>query len=99
MTRLGLTLNEVKTSLKNARKERFDFLGYSFGPYSRKWQVVSERGPLQEEHATAQDEGWKTAGAWQQRPVARSARHAEQVPAWLVELLLPRDTPIGIPQH
>jgi RNA-directed DNA polymerase len=28
MTRLGLTLNEVKTSLKNARQERFDFLGY-----------------------------------------------------------------------
>jgi RNA-directed DNA polymerase len=27
MTRLGLTLNEAKTSLKNARQERFDFLG------------------------------------------------------------------------
>ena len=25
MTRLGLTLNEAKTSLKNARQERFDF--------------------------------------------------------------------------
>src|SRR5580658_6610407 len=33
MTRLGLTLNEAKTSLKNARRERFDFLGYSFGPH------------------------------------------------------------------
>jgi RNA-directed DNA polymerase len=33
MTRLGLTLNEAKTSLRNARKERFDFLGYSFGPH------------------------------------------------------------------
>jgi RNA-directed DNA polymerase len=33
MTRLGLTLNEEKTSLKNARQERFDFLGYSFGPH------------------------------------------------------------------
>jgi RNA-directed DNA polymerase len=32
MTRLGLTVNEAKTSLKNARQERFDFLGYSFGP-------------------------------------------------------------------
>ena len=31
MTRLGLTLSEAKTSLKNARQERFDFLGYSFG--------------------------------------------------------------------
>ena len=36
MTRLGLTINEVKTSLKNARQERFDFLGYSFGPYRYK---------------------------------------------------------------
>src|SRR5271166_981934 len=33
MTRLGLTLNETKTSLRNAREERFDFLGYSFGPH------------------------------------------------------------------
>lgn len=33
MTRLGLTLNEEKTSLKDARTERFDFLGYSFGPH------------------------------------------------------------------
>jgi RNA-directed DNA polymerase len=33
MTKLGLTINEVKTSLKDARKERFDFLGYSFGPH------------------------------------------------------------------
>jgi RNA-directed DNA polymerase len=36
MTRLGLMLNEAKTSLKNARRERFDFLGYSFGPYCYK---------------------------------------------------------------
>jgi RNA-directed DNA polymerase len=33
MTKLGLMLNEAKTSLKNARQERFDFLGYSFGPH------------------------------------------------------------------
>ena len=32
ITRLGLTLNEVKTKLKDARRERFEFLGYSFGP-------------------------------------------------------------------
>jgi RNA-directed DNA polymerase len=33
MTKLGLTLNEAKTKLKDARKEHFDFLGYAFGPY------------------------------------------------------------------
>src|SRR6202045_1925428 len=33
MTKLGLTINEAKTSLRNARQERFTFLGYSFGPH------------------------------------------------------------------
>jgi RNA-directed DNA polymerase len=33
MNRLGLTLSEAKTSVRNARQERFDFLGYSFGPH------------------------------------------------------------------
>ncbi|SRR5712691_669240 len=37
MTKLGLTLNEAKTSLKDARTERFDFLGYTFGPH-RHWK-------------------------------------------------------------
>ena len=33
MTRLGLALNTRKTSIRKARHERFDFLGYSFGPH------------------------------------------------------------------
>jgi RNA-directed DNA polymerase len=33
MTKLGLTLNEAKTSVKTARTEPFDFLGYTFGPH------------------------------------------------------------------
>jgi RNA-directed DNA polymerase len=33
MTRLGLALNEAKTSIRNARQERFAFLGYAFGPH------------------------------------------------------------------
>jgi RNA-directed DNA polymerase len=37
LERMGLTLNEKKTSIRNARSERFDFLGYTFGPhYSRR---------------------------------------------------------------
>ena len=43
MTRLGLTLNEAKTSLRDARQERFDFLGYTFGPHwfkaNGKWYL------------------------------------------------------------
>ena len=33
MTGLGLTLNEAKTGVRDARTESFDFLGYSFGPH------------------------------------------------------------------
>src|ERR1700687_2838489 len=33
MPRIGLTLNEAKTSIKQACIERFDFLGYTFGPH------------------------------------------------------------------
>jgi RNA-directed DNA polymerase len=36
MAQLGLTINEAKTSVKNARFERFDFLGYTFGPHWRR---------------------------------------------------------------
>ena len=33
LTRLGLMLNEEKTTLRDARRERFTFLGYAFGPH------------------------------------------------------------------
>jgi RNA-directed DNA polymerase len=39
MPRIGLTLNEAKTSIRQARTERFDFLGYTFGPH-RTWKNV-----------------------------------------------------------
>src|SRR5580692_8148250 len=49
MTRLGLTVNETKTALRNARQENFDFLGYSFGPhYYRKdghWYLGASPSP------------------------------------------------------
>ena len=32
MTKFGLALNEAKTSLKDARRESFDFLGNTVGP-------------------------------------------------------------------
>ena len=32
MAKLGLTLNEAKTSLIDARRESFDFLGYTVSP-------------------------------------------------------------------
>jgi RNA-directed DNA polymerase len=33
MSRIGLTLNEAKTHIRQANTERFDFLGYTFGPH------------------------------------------------------------------
>ena len=33
MMRVGLSLNRTKTCVRDARQERFDFLGYSFGPH------------------------------------------------------------------
>ncbi len=43
LQRLGLTLNEKKTSIRNACREHFDFLGYTFGPhYSMRtgWRYI-----------------------------------------------------------
>ena len=45
MQKLKLSLNESKTSIRNARKESFDFLGYTFGPqrYKRngRWYLAA----------------------------------------------------------
>jgi RNA-directed DNA polymerase len=37
MSRIGLTLNEQKTSIRDARSEEFDFLGYTFGTRYLEW--------------------------------------------------------------
>ena len=72
MTRLGLTLNEAKTSLRecSARTLRLPRLLVRTSPLQSERQMVSEREPVQEERATAQDEGRQSAGARQQRSVA-----------------------------
>ena len=36
MARIGLTLNREKTKLVQAKQERFDYLGYTFGPHRFK---------------------------------------------------------------
>jgi RNA-directed DNA polymerase len=36
VARMGVTLNEAKTSIKQARQESFSFLGYTFGPHRYK---------------------------------------------------------------
>jgi RNA-directed DNA polymerase len=36
ITKIGLTLNEQKTCIRNARREPFNFLGYTYGPMTSK---------------------------------------------------------------
>jgi len=65
MAKLGLTLNEAKTSLKDARRESFDFLGYTLGPrHHSQWRPLVPGGePVQAERAAGQGEDQRTAGA------------------------------------
>jgi RNA-directed DNA polymerase len=46
MTRIGLTLNEAKTSIRNARTETCDFLGYTLGsaisPVDGHWYLAAK---------------------------------------------------------
>ena len=67
MAKLGLTLNEAKTSVKDARTESSDFLGYSLGPrhYPDKRPQVPRRDPVQEERAADQSESQRSADAGQ----------------------------------
>ena len=37
--KIGLTLNEQKTCIRNARREPFTFLGYAFGPMTSKFNA------------------------------------------------------------
>jgi len=95
MTRLGL-----KTSLRDARQERFTFLAYSFGPH---WFKGNGKRYLGASPSTKSVQRLKTTVgnllvARQQRTVARSARQVESVPTGLVELLPLRNAPVRIPR-
>jgi RNA-directed DNA polymerase len=98
MTRLGLALNEAKTSIRRAREEQFDFLGYTFGPHRfRKdghWYMVASPSRqslarLKQKVRAILNPG--NVGAW---PVVRGA--AECLAAGLVELLQLRDPAVGV---
>ncbi len=67
MTKLGLTLNEAKTSVKDARRESFDFRGYTFGPrhFPKGGPWYLGRQSNQEERAADQGEGQRLAEAAQ----------------------------------
>ena len=99
MTRLGLTLNEAKTSVKDARTGalRLPWLHVRAAPLSEGWPLVSGREPVEEERAAAQGEGRRASGARQHGTVARGARPAEQTAARLVGVLQLRHAADGLP--
>ena len=79
VTRIGLTLNEAKTSIKQARTESFDFLGYTFGPhrYRERWPLVSGSESVEEERSAHQAESGRPSGAQQCRDVAGGTRSTQ----------------------
>ena len=99
MTKLGLTINEAKTSLRNARQERFDFLGYSFGAHrfeaNGNWYLGAS--PSKKSVQRFKTRIGDLLGAEQYRSMARSMWQAEQVTARLVQLLWLRLAEQGIP--
>src|SRR2546427_2224381 len=89
VTRMGVTLNEAKTCIRQARKESFNFLGYTFGPHRYRkdghWYLGGKS--VQEGGGTYQGESGRPTGAQQCGNVARSAGSAESEVARLVRVL------------
>jgi RNA-directed DNA polymerase len=80
MTRLGLSLNRTKTCVRDARQERFDFLGYSFGPHcfrqTGRWFIGTSsriKSGTYEERAASEGQGGRDPGAGQHGDVGGSA--------------------------
>ena len=98
MTKLGLTLNEAKTSVKDARREGFDFLGYTLGPRhlakGGRWYL--KRKPVQEERAADQDQGQRPLEAGKHGRVARCAQAAEPASGRMGGVLLARNLRPGL---
>jgi RNA-directed DNA polymerase len=97
MTKLGLTLNEAKTSVKDARRESFDFLGYTLGPRhfpnGGRWYLGASPS---KKRAADQDESQRPADAGQQECVAEGANSTESPLGRLGCLLLPWRSRIGV---
>jgi RNA-directed DNA polymerase len=80
MTQLGLTINEARTSLKDARKERFDFLGTrSDRTGSRRrgsgaWARARPSG-----YAALQDQNRRSARARQRGAMGKVEQHASRL--------------------
>ena len=98
MVKLGLTLNEAKTSLRDARQGalRLSWLYVRPAPSLQGRAAVLRRKSVEEKRATHQDEGRRHADARRQGPVAASAQQAEQASARLVGVFWLRQPRQGV---
>ena len=89
MAKLGLTLNEAKTSVKDARRESFDFLGYTFGPqrYRKDGHWYLGASPSKKSVQRIKAKVGDILVPRQQGTVAHVCQPAEQASARLVGLL------------
>ena len=89
--------------MKNARQGRFDFLGYSFGPHRYKanglWYLSASPSKKSVQRLKTKVGNLLVPGNNDPWPEARDTLNSSLLSAWLVELLLPWDAPIGIPRH
>ena len=76
MERLGLRLNRTKTCVRDAQQERFDFLGYSFGPHcfrqTGRWFIGTSsriKSGTYEKRAASEGQTGCDPGTRQQRAV------------------------------
>ena len=84
-----------KTSVRDGRKESFDFLGYSFGPQRFRKDDHWYLGASPSRKSVARLK-LKVRGLRQPGTLARGARPAEQRAARLVALLRLQDAPAGL---
>jgi hypothetical protein len=99
MTGLGLTFNEAKTSLKDAKTEGFDFLGYTLGPKfaTEGGKKYLGAGPSKKSVQRVKDKIGELLRGGRERPVAASARQTEPPAGGLVGLIQLRNPPLRLP--
>ena len=98
VARMGVTLNEAKTSIKQELQESFNFLGYTFGPHRYKkdgrWYLGEK--PVEEGSGTHQGKGGKRSDTQQHGDLGGGAEPAESDSEGLVGVLQLRNPDSGV---
>ena len=98
MTRIGLTLNEAKTSIRQARTGavRLSGIYVRAASLSEGWPLVSGSEPVEEERVTVKAESGRSAGAEQRRDLGRGARSPQSDSERVVCILQLRKPAAGV---